>query len=75
MTQADKLAALEAHVSTCEVCSIANKRANDFCEQGRLMFYDWIELEDPKSVIELDEEQSIRVIAQALERARKAGSN
>ena len=62
MTQADKLAALEAHVSTCDVCSIANKRANDFCERGRLMFYD-------------DEEQSIRVIAQALERARKAGSN
>ena len=39
------------------------------------MFYAWVELEDPVSIVELDEEQSLRVIAQETERARKAGSN
>jgi hypothetical protein len=75
MKQAERLEALEAHIASCPVCKVANKRANDFCDRGRLMFYDWIELEDPKSVVELDEEQLIRVIAQENERIRKAGSN
>ena len=34
-----------------------------------------IALEDPVSIVELDEEQSLRVIAQETERIRKAGSN
>jgi hypothetical protein len=73
--QEEKLDGLKLHVSQCRVCSRANKRANDFCAIGRLMFFAWVKNETPASIVELDEEQSIRVINEEAERGRKASSN
>ncbi len=66
---------LEAHVASCPRCLAANKRANDFCDEGRLLFFDYVKDETPASVRIMSEEESQRVIEKELERARKANSN
>lgn len=63
---------LNHHISRCEQCSKANKRANDFCLTGKLLFRDWATLQQPTSVKVLSEEESLRIIASA---QRKLGNN
>ena len=34
----EKMEGIKAHVAGCATCSAANKRVNDFCEKGQLLF-------------------------------------
>jgi hypothetical protein len=69
-----KLNLLE-HVADCNVCSRAQGRANDFCERGRFLFFEWAKDQTPTGAVLLSEEESARVIEQERKRVRKASDN
>jgi len=68
---------LEAHVVSCSVCSVANKRVNDFCETGQLLFFVWAEEHPPRAaaLVELTPEQYEQLVQAVLRRARNAERN
>lgn len=67
--------ALVGHVNNCPRCVAARKRANDFCDTGRLLFFDYVKDEAPISERLLSAEESARIIQKEKARARKANSN
>lgn len=71
-----KLDEIKAHVTTCTVCSAANKRVNDFCELGRLLFFEWAKDHPPvrAAEVEISQEQYDRLVAET-RRARRSGEN
>ena len=73
----ERLAVVVAHVDQCATCSAANKRVNDFCEEGRLLFLEYAKHQAPNSVeeVELSDEQYYRLIAETRRRRRNAERN
>ena len=73
----EKMEAIKAHVSGCPTCSAANGRVNDFCETGRLMFYEWMQVNPPTRIerVVLTDDQYKRLEAEQRRRVRNAGRN
>lgn len=63
---------LNLHISQCQKCTRANKRANDFCLTGKVLFRKWAAEQQPRSVTILSEAESQRIVAAE---QRKAGNN
>jgi len=45
-----KMEEIKAHVSGCSTCGAAKGRVNDFCEAGRVMFYEWAQVNAPSRI-------------------------
>lgn len=73
----EKLNNLKAHVDACSVCSSANKRVNDFCEEGLLLFSDWSKDKMPTHIVEhtLTQEQYDRLVEDTRRRRRQGERN
>lgn len=73
----EKLEQLQAHVDACAVCSAANKRVNDFCEAGRLLFSEWAKHHEPIRITEhtLPQDQYDRLVAETRRRERQRERN
>lgn len=69
--------ALSNHVDNCAVCSVADRRANDFCSIGRWLFLEWARTQGPPTIKEviLTDEQFKRLVAETERRAKKAEEN
>jgi hypothetical protein len=68
------LAKVVAHVNACDVCTRAKQRVNDFCSEGRVLFYDYAKRATPTSVeeITLTDEQYDRLVEET-RRAQRSG--
>ena len=77
MASKAKLDEIKAHVAGCSICSAANKRVNDFCETGRLMFYEFAQVTPPDRIeeVEITKEQHARLVAEQHRRERNAERN
>jgi hypothetical protein len=64
------------HEATCATCKAANKRINDFCIEGQLLFAEYQKTHQPTSIIDatVTDEQYERLLEEA-RRKRKSGSN
>lgn len=71
-----ELAAVVKHVDSCAACTAANKRVNDLCPEGRLLFAAYQKVAEPTSIeeVEITDEQYARLVA-GDKRARRAGEN
>ena len=75
---ADKsLEALRAHVAGCSACTAANRRVNDFCTDGQVLFLAYAAGHSPTSVqeAEITPEQYQQLLKHARRRLRQAGRN
>jgi hypothetical protein len=72
-----KLEEIRKHVEACTICTAADKRVNDFCEAGQLLFFEWAIDHEPTRVEEvgITPEQYERLLAHARRRLRAAGRN
>lgn len=66
---------LKAHVAACPTCIAANGRVNDFCDEGRLMFYAWANVNPPTRIesVQVTDEQYARL--QREQKRQDAGKN
>lgn len=73
----EKIALVVAHVEKCATCSAANKRVNDFCEQGKLLFFEYSKDASPTRIVEhtLNDDQYARLVAETRRRQRQGGRN
>lgn len=73
----EKLRAVVAHVDQCSTCTAANKRVNDFCEEGKLLFFEYSKDKTPTSIKEhtLTQDQYDRLVAETQWRQRQGGRN
>jgi hypothetical protein len=73
----EQMEKIKAHVDSCSVCTAANKRVNDFCDEGRLMFYAWANVHPPKRIeeVEITKEQHARLVDETRRRSRHGGRN
>jgi hypothetical protein len=71
------LEAVLAHVAACSVCTAANKRVNDFCTDGQVLFLEYASGHAPNraELVEITPEQHDRLLAHARRRLRNAGRN
>jgi hypothetical protein len=72
-----QMEALKAHIAACSVCSAANRRVNDFCGTGQLLFREWAKDHPPIAAVETEitKEQFDRMVAEAERRQRQAERN
>lgn len=72
-----KMDEIKAHVAACPTCSAANARVNDFCEAGRLMFYEWAQVNPPERIeeVQVTDEQFARLVAEKRRRDRSGSRN
>ena len=72
-----KMEEIKARVSGCSTCGAAKGRVNDFCEAGRVMFYEWAQVNAPSRIeqVEITKAQWDRLVAEQKRRARNAGRN
>jgi len=70
----DRLKKVIAHVDSCSTCSAANKRVNDFCRDGQLLFFEYAKHAKPirAEQVTLPQDQYDRLVAET-ERARRSG--
>jgi hypothetical protein len=70
----EELKQVQEHVEKCAVCSKANKRVNDFCFTGRMLFAEYAKTATPirREDVTLTDEQYHRLVAET-ERAEKSG--
>jgi len=68
---------IKAHVASCPTCTAANERVNDFCEVGRLMFFEWAQVNPPQraELVEITQEQYERLVAERIRSERSAERN
>jgi hypothetical protein len=66
---------LEEHVNSCRICSAANKRVNDFCPAGKVLFYEFAQHNAPISAEVLSEEESAKVRNEIQQKRREAHNN
>jgi hypothetical protein len=73
----EQMEKIKAHVAACSVCSSANKRVNDFCDEGRLMFYAWANVHPPEriTVAEITKEQHHRLVEETRHKQRSGERN
>jgi hypothetical protein len=73
----EKLALIVAHVEKCATCCSANKRVNDFCEQGKLLFFDYARDTAPNRITEhtLTDEQYARLVEETRRRQQQGERN
>jgi hypothetical protein len=73
----DKLASLESHITDCPQCSRTQKRVNDFCRVGKVLFFDWTKggTEHITRAEVLGESESQKIIADAEKQQEKARNN
>jgi hypothetical protein len=73
----EKLKELQAHVGACTVCALANKRVNDFCEEGKLLFVEYAKDHPPSraAMVEIPKEQYDRLVAETKRRMRQGQRN
>lgn len=73
----EKTEKLKAHVAGCSMCSGANGRVNDFCEEGLLLFFEYAKEHPPirAEEVEVTQEQYDRLVAENLRRRRNAERN
>lgn len=71
------LEAVLAHVAACSVCTAANKRVNDFCTEGQVIFLEYAAGHAPTGaeMVEITPEQYQRLLEHARRRLRNAGRN
>ncbi len=73
----EQMEKIKAHVADCPTCTAANKRVNDFCDEGRLMFYAWANVHPPKRIeeVEITRDQHDRLVAETRRRERNSERN
>jgi hypothetical protein len=71
-----ELEKVKAHVDSCSVCSRAHMRVNDFCDEGKLLFFDYAKDREPvrQMFVTLTDEQYDRLVEET-RRARRRGEN
>ena len=70
-----ELQAVREHVDSCRVCQKANKRVNDFCPEGKVLFYQYAATDYPTSVEVLSEAESAKIINEVEKKRREAHNN
>ena len=73
----ESLEKLEAHVAGCTICDAANKRVNDFCAEGQLLFFEYASTNPPIRFEEvtITKAQYDRLVEEARRRLRSAERN
>lgn len=70
-------AEVNAHVVGCAICSKANKRVNDFCPAGRLLFAEYAKTHQPTGAreVEITDEQFERLVAEQVRSDKASEQN
>jgi len=73
----EKLKKVIAHVDACSTCSAANKRVNDFCGDGQLLFFEYAK--DAKPIraeqVTLPQDQYDRLVEETRRREQQGERN
>lgn len=64
---------LRKHIESCAQCTAAQKRVNDFCGVGTILFVEWNP--QPLSARELSAEESEKIIAEELAKIKRSNLN
>jgi hypothetical protein len=66
---------IQDHIQVCEICQRANKRVNDFCSVGKIIFFEYAQHNEPMSVTILGEAESAKIINDVKRKRREAHNN